>query len=59
MFSAPICRIIKYVSRYALCMNRLREQNFFRNFVSTGNSVTHPFRCRIRRKMWRKTEKSI
>lgn len=51
MFSAPICRIIKYVSRYALCMNRLREQNFLRNFVSTGNSVTHPFRCRIRRKM--------
>lgn len=59
MFSVPIRRIIKYVSRYALCMNRLREQNFLRNFVSTGNSVTHPFRCRIRRKMWQKTEKSI
>lgn len=59
MFSVPIRRIIKYVSRYALCMNRLREQNFLRNFVSTGNSVTHTFRCRIRRKMWRKTEKSI
>ena len=59
MFSAPIRRIIKYVSRYALCMNGLREQNFLRNFVGTDNAATHPFRCRIRRKMWRKTEKSI
>lgn len=59
MFSAPICRINKYVCRYALCMNRLREQNFLRNFVGMDNSATHPFRCRIRQKAWRKTEKSI
>lgn len=59
MFSAPICRIIKYVSRYALCMNGLWEQNFLRNFVGTDNAATHPFRCRIRQKAWQKTEKSI
>lgn len=59
MFSAPICRIIKYVSRYALCINGLREQNFLCNFAGTDNAATRPFRCRIRQKAWQKTEKSI